>query len=52
MTNAGTEAAVAFLGLGISLLFLAFALCMFLDEIKDYLIDRLHRKQIKEIGSY
>ena len=47
MTNAGAEAAVAFFGLGISLLFLAFALCMFLDELKDYLLDKIQEKREK-----
>lgn len=35
------------ISLGVSILFFGIAASMFLDELKDYLIDRLHRKQEK-----
>ena len=41
------EAAANFLSLGISLLFLGWALCSLIDEIKDCILDKMYEKQRK-----
>ena len=41
------EAAANFLSLGVSLLFLGWVLCSLIDEIKDCILDRIHKKQRK-----
>lgn len=48
MSDAAAEAAANFLSLGISLLFLGWALCSLIDEIKDYVLDKLHERYEKE----
>ncbi len=42
-----TEAIASLMGFGISLCFLAYALCAFIDEVKNYLLDRLEEKRRK-----
>ena len=41
------DAASTYLSIGIGLLFLGYALCALIDEVRDILLDRLHEKRKK-----
>ena len=48
MNDAAAEAAANFLSLGIAVLLLGWALSALIDEIKDYVLDKMREKYERE----